>query len=324
MRNILNYLKDAIDEKASLERWNAKKYLNLQLAGNYEYYLVTIFAEAFLLIKPIEMQSIQRLRIHILRIQEKVKYDVAVLIEEATPYTVKKMLEERIAFITVDRQLYLPFLALHIRKIQKKKMENEIREKFTASTQMIFLALLYSEEAQFGAEELAKKLNVSTMTVLRAFDELKRIGVVNYEIGGQTGRKKIIRPIEKKEYYRIGKDYLINPVKRSVNVSHIPENLKAYKCGLTALGEQTMLAEPTREKYAVYGNVKEVLNYQRTRAEALSEDLPEVQIMQYDISKLTENQYVDPITMILSLGQIDERVEIAVDEFMEGTEWYEA
>ncbi len=324
MEGILNYLKQNIDEKAAIEPWNAKQYLNLQLAGNYDYYLVTVLAETFLLIRPVEVQSIQKTKAHMIRIQDKAKYEVAVLLEDATSYRVKKMLEERMAFLSVDKQMYLPFLALHIKKQMKKKMEAEKREKFTAATQMVFLAILYSDEKVFGAGELAKDLNVSTMTVLRAIDELEKIGIVTCGIGGQTGRKKVFRPIEKKEYYRIGRDYLMNPVKKRIYVKSIPDEVKAYKCGLTALGEQTMLGEPAHEIFALYGNKSTLAKYQVTKLQALEEGMPEIQIMQYDIGKLTLNQYVDPITLILSLEKMDDRIEIAIEELMEETEWYEA
>lgn len=324
MDKILHYLKQNVDKDAAMEEWNAKQYLNLQLAGTYEYYLVTVLEERFLLIKPIEEQAIRKIKAHIARIREKSEYEVAVLLEDATPYRVKKMLEERIAFLAVDRQMYLPFLALHIKKCRERKNEIENRNKFTAATQMVFLALLYSDEKEFGVEELAKRLSVSDMTVLRAFDELSKLGIVDCEIGGRTGRKKVVKPIEKKKYYHIGKGHLADPIKRSIYVKCIPDGMKVYKCGLTALGEQTMLEEPDHKIYAVYENVATLAEYQVTKLQGIEEGLPQIHIMCYDIEKLTETQYVDPITLILSLKENDERVEIAIDELMEGMEWYQA
>ena len=39
---------------------------------------------------------------------------------------------------------------------------------------------------------------------------------------------------------------------------------------------------------------------------------------------LTRQEYVDPITLIVSLDEKDERIEMAIDELMEGMEWFEA
>lgn len=323
MKDILQYLQQNIDTKATIKDWDAKQFLNLQLATTYDYSMVTVLDEEFLLIRPIETQTIQKTMMHIARIQEKVDYDVAILLEDATRYRVKKMMEERVAFLTVDRQMYLPFLALHIKKRQGERKEIEPRKKFTAATQLVFLKVLYTKQEQFGVDELAKELNLSAMTVLRALDELQRLGLVHCEIGGQTGRKKVFETIDKKEYYRLGVVYLTNPVKKNIYVREIPKDIKIYKGGLTALGEQTMLGEPDRKVYAFSGKIEEVEIYQVDKEQALEEMLPGIQIMKYDIGLITKNEYVDPVTLLLSLDTVDDRIEIAIDELMEGFDWYE-
>ena len=116
MNEITKYLQVNIDDNAEVQKWDAKKYLNLQLAGSYEYYIVSVLMEKFLLIKPMEEYTISKIKIHINRITEKTGYEVAILMQFPTVYRVKKMMEERIAFITVDKQMYLPFMALHIKK----------------------------------------------------------------------------------------------------------------------------------------------------------------------------------------------------------------
>ena len=323
VNEITKYLQVNIDDNADVKKWDAKKYLNLQLAGSYEYYIVSVLMEKFLLIKPMEEYTISKIKIHINRITEKTGYEVAILMQFPTVYRVKKMMEERIAFITVDKQMYLPFMALHIKKnrIQDKDMKE--KEKFTAATQLIYLYILYSNKAEFETEELAKRLNVSSMTVLRAMQELKSLDIIKQEITGKTGRKKIYTPIEKKEYYRIGKEYLINPVKKNFYVTSIPENVDVYRAGATALSEQTMLAEPNNEVFATYERKSSFEKYITTKAQALLEGLPQIQIMQYDVARLTKNQYVDPISLIMSITKKDDRTEIAIDELMEGVEWYE-
>lgn len=323
MKEILEYLKVSVDDKTEIKKWNAKKYLNLQLAGSYEYYLVYAVSESFLLIKPLEEFTISKMEIHMKRIKEKTGYEVALLLQSPTSYKVKKMIEERIPFITIDKQMFLPFLALHIKQSSAKEVEAEEREKFTAAIQMVYLFILYSDKKKFETDELAKSLNVSSMTILRAMQELKRIGVIEQQITGKTGRKKVYTPINKKAYYQLGREYLINPVKKSFYVKNIPDNIKVYRAGLTALAEQTMLGEHVNEVFATSEKAISFSNYLITKMQALSEGLPEIQIMQYDIGKLTENQYIDPVSLILSIGKKDDRTEIAIDELMEGITWYE-
>ena len=84
-----------------------------------------------------------------------------------------------------------------------------------------------------------------------------------------------------------------------------------------------MLGEPTQETYAMCAKMERMLlDLQVSYEQAMEEALPRVQLMKYDVSLLTENQYVDPITMILCLGEMDERVEMAIEELMEENEWY--
>lgn len=323
MDEILKYLKTNIDDNTSLVNWNAKDYLNVQLAGSYEYYLVNALAEDFLLVKPLEEISIQKISIQTMRIKEKTGYNVAILLQKPSSYIIKKMLEERNAFITVDKQMYLPFMAIHLKQSSAKKNEIEDRDKFTAATQLIFLYMLYTEQESFGVEELTKKLGVSSMTVNRTMTMFEQIGLVSSKITGQTGRKKLYILSERKNYFQIGKKYLINPVQKSIYVKEVPENVKVYKAGITALGEQTMLAEPKNQVVATSNKQANHLANIVTKEQALTDGLPEMQIMKYDIGKLTKNEYVDSISLIMSIKTKDDRTEIAIDELMKGTLWYE-
>lgn len=45
--------------------------------------------------------------------------------------------------------------------------------------------------------------------------------------------------------------------------------------------------------------------------------------MKYNVNLLAEDGCADPITIIQSLNEKDERIEIAIDEMMEGVEWFE-
>ena len=323
MEKILTNLKESIDNQAFITAWDAKGVLNLQLAGSFEYYIVSLLSEKFLLVKPLEEMTVKKVAVRMERIQEKTGLDVVLLLEDTTGYKVKKFLENRIPFIVTDKQMYLPFMALQIKKQRKTEKSDVLHEKFTAATQLLYLFFLYSNQKKFGTEELAKTLGLSNMTVLRATEELNKIGLLHCQIGGKTGRKKLFQPIEKKTYYQIGKKYLSSPVKKNVYVEQIPQNCKVYKSGLTALEEQTMLGEPLQEVYAVGPkSEKELLKVRITKEKAMEEAKPMIQVMKYDIGVITETSYVDPVTLILSLEEQDDRIEMAIEELMEETEWY--
>lgn len=323
MEKILKYLETIIDDNATIQKWNAKKKLSLQLAGSYEYYLVRLLNDFFLLIRPYDNLAIQKIKINIAMIEEQTDIPVAVLLEKATAYKVKRLLQERIAFIAADQQVYLPFIAMHIRKMRNAVLEESFHGKFTPATQLIFLYMLYSIKEEFDIEGLSVQLNISAMTVVRGMSELSKIGAVEFRIEGQTARKKIFKRIPKREYYQIGKEYLQNPVKKTVFVSKVPDNLKAYKSGLTALGEQTMLNEPVQKIYAVSSTAEKLLTeFLVSKEMAMEELLPKIQIMQYDIERLSYKEYVDPVTLVYGLDESDERIEMAIEDLMEGEEWF--
>ncbi len=325
MNHVLHYLKQSIGEKVSFCKWNAKEALSLQIAGSYDFFYVTFLDFAFLLIKPIEVMTIEKIKMQMEYIKSKTGLEVAVLMENSTPYRIKKMLAERIPFISVDQQMYLPFMALHIRKRQKQTNFTAVHEKFTPSTQLLYLYMLYQSADAFGAEELADSLHVSVMTVLRGMRELEQIGLVDVEIAGQTGRKKVFKRICKMDYYKLGRPYLQNPVRKTIYVKDIPKQIKVFKGGVYALAEQTMLGEPAQETYAVEGTrEKEFAEVIVAGEQALEEKFPELQLMRYNVGLLTRQEYVDPITLIVSLDEKDERIEMAIDELMEGMEWFEA
>lgn len=161
------------------------------------------------------------------------------------------------------------------------------------------------------------------MTAVRGMNELVQRNLVKCIVAGQTGRKKIFFIDNKKEYWKMGRSFLINPVRKVIYVENIPENIEVYKSGLTALSEQTMLGEPDQKVFAAESKMEQILKVvQVSKEQAEEEKFPMVELMRYNISMLTDTEYADSVSVILSLKEHDERIEIAIDELMEGNEWY--
>lgn len=321
-KELLEYVQQIIDANARLEQWKAGSELNLQIKDKYTFYKTELLDINFFIIKPRENMTVQTIKVQMEYIQCKLECNCAVLLEESTTYRIKKMLEQRIPFIVMDGQMYLPFIALHLKK-KNKKEAGELPQHFTAATQLLYLYLLYREDNLVDTEELVKALDMSAMTVLRGMEKLEQIGVVSHEVTGKTRRKKLYKRIEKKDYYLKGVGYLENPVRQCIYIKEIPENLEIYKSGLSALAEHSMLGEPTHDVYAISGKQeKEIRDLQVEKEQAIEEHLPEIQIMKYNIGLLEKEGYVDPITLIKSLNESDERIELAIEEMMEGEEWF--
>ena len=323
MEKILEYLKKDIDDKSTVSNWNAKKYLNMSLAGSYDYYLVSTLDTQFLLVKPLETFTVQKISIHLDRMHEKINFDIAVLMDNITPYIRKKMIATKIPFLEIGKQMYLPFMAVHLQNNTNTKKASSMHKKFSPTTQLVFLAILYWQDETFEVFDIFKKLKLSEMSISRATTELESIGLINCEITGQTRRKKVFTRIDKKQYYNKGKKYLENAIVKTVFLSEMPSGISLYKSGLTALSEQTLLGYSKQEIYAIYSKkAKNLSDTLVSREKAMEEGLPMVQLIKYDIGLLANNSCVDPITLILGLDETDDRVEMAIDELMEGAEWY--
>lgn len=256
-------------------------------------------------------------------VQTKSGMRTVLILSEASRYVIKKMLMDRTAFMVSGKQMSLPFLAMHIQR--EKDIEARDIRKFSPGTQLIYLYLLYADREEFTQEEVGNMLHISPMTIVRGMNDLVSLGLISYEVAGQTGRKKIYHRCQKKDYYHNGKSYLDNPVREIIYIDKMPENVKFLKSDITALAERTMFGEPEQTRYAIYSPQRHVLEgHIVTKDRALQEGLPIVQLMKYDISPLGKDGFIDPITLILGLTENDERIEAAIDEMMGDVEWYAA
>lgn len=324
MKRIIDCLKKYIDDEVSVKNWNneAKKMFSLEIASSFNFYLLNLLQTEFILLEPLEEYTTEKLEKDLRFIESKTQYSCAFGFKNISSYMIKRFLKDKIAFVVEDNQLSIPFLALKLRMVlHEKRMINSI-ERFTPLNQLVYLYLLYSEEKVFSINDLSNKLNISVMSILRAMNNFENLGLVYSDIGGATNRKKIYYKIEQEKFYEVGKRYLNNPVKKVLYVSNIPENIKIFKSDLTALSKKTMLAETKRKIYAIYQNEEILKSYLVSEEIAKDNNLPIIQLMKYDISLLTNDDCVDPITLIESLKDNDERIEMAISELMEGYKWF--
>ena len=324
MKKILDCLKTYIDDDISMKNWNkeARKSFSLVIASLFNFSLINLLKTDFILLEPLEVLSVDKLEKNIRFIENKTGYPCVLLLKKISTYMLKRFLKEKIAFIVEDNQLSIPFLALKVRTIMQKQNRIDSIKRFTPLCQLIFLYLLYSDEKVFAIPDLTQKLSVSSMSILRAMNIFEDLGLVKTEIGGLTNRKKLYYRLEQKKFFEIGKIYLDNPIKKVLYVSSIPDKIKVYKSGLTALSDKTMLSEPKRKNYAIFNNEVKLRNYLISEEIASDTNSIIIHLMKYDISLLTQVDSIDPISLISGLNEKDERIETAILEMMADYKWF--
>lgn len=323
MEELKRYLRNFIDSNIIIEEYIPNK-LSILLKNNYTFYRVTFLGEDFLLVRPKQESPIDMLKKQLDIIQEKIQLKVILLENDLTIYRRKKLIEKRIPFIAEGKQMFLPFLGIDF-SLKNEKISKKINI-FTPTTQLVFLYCLYNMDNVITQKELAIKLNMSQMTISRALGELNNLKLIQYRIEGVNSRKKVYYIQDKGQYYKSGKQYLINPILKTVYMDmQISDRIMMLKSGLEALAENSMLSAPNRKIRAIYKDEynKIECNYE-VPAEMAREDTRyvQVQVLKYNPKILADADSVDPITMICTLENKDERIEQAIEESMEGFSWY--
>ncbi len=324
MKDILEYyLKEQIDSNVIITPWNEKEYLPIFLSEIYTFYRMNILDETCLLIEiNSEIPGIELIKKHIKLISKSVDYKLVFFFKTLSAFRRKTLIENRIPFVVENGQMYFPFLGMDIKMTKDESVK--VIEKFSSSTQLVFLYFLYNKELLINTTELARKIGTSTMTASRALNDLYLLGLLTYKVSGKTGRSKSYKRIDDTYYYDRGSKYLKNPVSKIVYV----DKDVAYDfpvAGLEALSTETMLNPPKRHIRAMAKQyVKNIKEHIVTNKDKIADmDLMEVQLWEYDPKLLSKNGAVDLVSLIMSIGESnDERVEIAIEERLRSELWY--
>jgi len=246
--------------------------------------------------------------------------NVVYFFKDVTSTQQDALINNHIPFISSSGNIYIPFIGLLLKGTPSAE-KTLSSEKMMPATQKIFLELIYSKEEEIKCADLDKKLNLSKMSVTRACEQLKSMGLIEMEIRGRTG---YIRTKYKGiELYEKAKNMLINPVQETVLIpeSELPSN--AVIAGETLLGKLTMLNPPSVKEYAIYkGNINRAEIHPQEVRWSKKDGMVYLQLWKYEPELFFKNDDVDPVSLACSLSDIyDERVEGEVEDLLEGFEW---
>ena len=316
------YLKENIDGNANIKPWKGKKNLPLFLMERYDFYRVNLLDQVFILVEIHgEAPKINDMRKHIATMQKHTKEALVFLFKSISQFKRKSLIEHKIPFVVENGQMYLPFLGLELKNATKEQIKSI--EKFTSSTQLVFLYFLYRQNLKINATELAKKMEVTNMTAVRALNELYDLGLLTYEVGGKTRRSKEYKRIPDPEYYHKGSEYLKNPISNVAYMEQVPEN--SLVAGLEALSKISMINPPKTPVRAISRTKANMVkdNFIKNRDKIKEQNVIEVQIWDYDPKLLAEGKHVDRVSLAMSMSDIkDERIEQAIEEILRGEPWY--
>ena len=221
-----------------------------------------------------------------------------------------------ISFIDLPGNVFLPFMGI---VLQDRYVKQHIRaDKMMPATQMVFLELLYMADNESALKsEIAGRLNLTKTSITRATAQLKEMGLISQK---RTGTEiAISRNYSGREYYEKAKEYLINPVQKTVTVMENESTRDMWYAGESALSRKTLLNPPRIEERAVYkGNeMVDQFDYADERV-ADKDSITKIQLWKYNPVYFARNGMVDPVSLLCSFkGNGDERIEMCMEELLE-------
>ena len=323
LNNILeNYLKKNIDKSIHIQPWGGKQKLPMFLLEIYDFYQTVLLGQHCILIMLLnESPGINVIKKHILVINKTTDENLVFLYKSISLFRRKSLIEHRIPFVVENGQMYLPFLGMDLRMIIDIPAKGI--DTFSSSTQMTFLYFLYHKGLRINATKLADILQVSNMTASRILTDLYTTGLLTYEISGKTGRSKVYKRIGDTDYYLLGSRYLKNPIQRTIYIDRMVSDLLV--AGLEALSMVSMLNPPKNSIRAISKKrLNEVNQYLvQDRDRIADEKHVELQVWNYDPLFLSNEPYVDHLSLALTLKEIpDERVVQAMEKRLKDEKWY--
>ncbi len=309
-----------------------KDQIPLFLSLNYDYYKVRCLDIEFVLMHYILENeiSVSKLKNHMdsARKYLKIEGNMAFGFSYSSNYVREKLTREKLSFIILGKQIYLPFIgAVFTDTVQKKyliKEENQADQSdFFPSTEGLALHLvkeIYAEGFSTGIsqKDIALATEMSQMSVSRGYKELAKKGWIDIFQNGKHKSWKF-----KKSYNSLIKQMIVefkNPILKTIYIEKesINEQLssKLIQAGETELSILSDIAPPINDVYAISkkewnelkGKIKELPTSERNSVK--------IELWKYKVP--IKDGRIDRVALYISLKDIeDERVKQALEYLLE-------
>ena len=299
---------------------NKEVYKKLPLAycGRYDIFTVETNGVLWMAIHPKDNVGLVMLRRDRAGVEKMTGLNCAIFLDRTTFYIKEKMMEEGIPFVIDRKQVFLPFIGY----LLSKENERELAPVHLISflTQKMLLMAIYERWNEVKVSDAAKRLEVSTKSASRCFDELEYL---NIDVLGMKGKSRVINiPNDRKQVWQQIENVLRNPVIRRFVLR---EDMKLEKkAGISALCEYSLLSDNVYPTYAV---TKRELKASGVKVEKQVSELEEIGCVVLELGYFIDflgKGFQDPLSVVLSLTgeeQEEERVDISINEMLEEYVW---
>lgn len=247
---------------------------------------------------------------------------VLLLLTHVPSATRRQMMERQVGFIVPGAQLYVPEALLDLRE-RAPTMAVAPVDQVSPTTQLLLLAILQGVALEDEyLTDIAKRFDVSIMSMSRALDELEGLQLAKAR---HVGRQRRLHMLSGgRELWETVRERLQSPVRKVRIVSGGVEDPVAPLAGESALARYTMLAAPRVETRAIlsmhWKRLEERLALRPARA--FDDERTEIQTWAYNPEILARDGVIDRLSLYLSTrASPDERVAQAAEELVETFGW---
>ncbi|OGV65721.1 MAG: hypothetical protein A3K19_25860 [Lentisphaerae bacterium RIFOXYB12_FULL_65_16] len=323
MDHFKRYLQQTLAVTVSPCPWPGRERLPVFLQDRYAFYRVKMLELPCLLMVDLgdQEQPPAILGKHMAQVRGKCDDAIVYVRERITAYNRMRLIEHRVPFVVPGNQLYVPMLGLDLREHFRRQQKTPLA--FSPSTQAAILHWLYhGTQGVCTPSEMVPPLGYTKMTMTRAFNELEAVQLGTF---AQAGReRRVAFACSRRELWVKAEPFLRSPVRKRVHILPVDGATLAFRAGLSALAEYSMLGAPGNPVFAMGQKEWQLLRQRHTLVEL---DTPEPQSLEVELWRYAPGLFardgvVDRLSLYLSLKATpDERVESALAGMMEAFEW---
>lgn len=288
------------------------------VVSNYQLFTTELYGRELLLVEVKENIPADQLRKHLDIIQTAVQLKAIAVLNPIEAYNRLRLIEKKVPFVIPNKQMYMPDLLIDLKEYNIQPTQKQ--ETMQPAAQLLVLFHLQIESLEgLNLKTIAEKLDYNATTITRALKYL----LFNQLCELQGTKDKFLHfNFTKKELWSKAEPLLFNPIKKTTYYAGILIDNDLRKTNINALSNYSDLNPTTIAFYAAKPSYIQLLQNDNPNKIGQMEGDICIEEWKYDPTKLTNTEYVDPLSLYLCFrGNKDERVENALEYLIEKVVW---
>ena len=284
IQNTKEYIHSFLNDKIFIRQItdDIQKILPIVIKSNYDCYSAAIMGIDICLCFAKDEKSItpSKIQLHLQMLAQLINKPCIIVLEDIPSYNIKRLIDQRVNFIIIGKQMYVPSLMLDLRKMPAK--DKDIKDQIPPLAQCMILYVLQGKNLIATISEITELFGVSYSTANRAVRWLQSKDFIF------TGRvnKNIQFLLLGHELWDKALTYLISPIEKTIRTNYQPTNALISGCSVFSDKMKT---------YAIYKDASKDIS------ETINGDYT-IEVWKYNPMILSnDKKHVDYLSLYLSL-----------------------